>query len=32
MGEEAEREERLAAFRGYTIDEGLLALASPGER
>ena len=30
MGEEAEREERLAAFRGYTIDEGLLSLASPG--
>jgi ornithine carbamoyltransferase len=30
MGEEAEREERLAAFRGYTIDAGLLSLASPG--
>jgi len=29
MGEEEEREERLAAFRGYTIDEGLLSLASP---
>jgi ornithine carbamoyltransferase len=29
MGEEAEREERLAAFRGYTIDAGLLSLASP---
>ena len=29
MGEEAEREKRLAAFRGYTIDAGLLALASP---
>ena len=29
MGEEAEREERLAAFRGYTIDEKLLSLASP---
>ncbi len=29
MGEEAEREKRLAAFRGYTIDAGLLSLASP---
>ena len=29
MGEEAEREERLAAFRGYTIDSGLLSIASP---
>jgi len=29
MGEEEEREERLAAFRGYTIDEGLLSLALP---
>lgn len=29
MGEEAEREERLAAFRGYTIDAGLLSVASP---
>jgi len=29
MGEEAEREERLAAFRGYTIDAPLLSLASP---
>ena len=29
MGEEAERAERLAAFRGYTIDEQLLSLASP---
>ena len=29
MGEEAEREERLAAFRGYTIDPGLLRVASP---
>jgi len=29
MGEEAEREERLAAFRGYTIDANLLSIASP---
>lgn len=29
MGEEAEREERLAALRGYTIDPALLSLASP---
>jgi len=29
MGEEAEREERLAAFRGYTVDKRLLSLASP---
>jgi ornithine carbamoyltransferase len=29
MGEEAERGERLAAFRGYTIDAGLLSIASP---
>jgi ornithine carbamoyltransferase len=29
MGEEAEREERIAAFRGYTIDAGLLSAASP---
>jgi ornithine carbamoyltransferase len=29
MGEEAEREERLAALRGYTIDETLLSIASP---
>jgi ornithine carbamoyltransferase len=29
MGEEAEREERLAAFRGYTVDAGLLSVASP---
>ena len=29
MGEEAEREERLVAFRGYTIDAALLSLASP---
>jgi ornithine carbamoyltransferase len=29
MGEEAERVERLAAFRGYTIDTKLLSLASP---
>jgi ornithine carbamoyltransferase len=29
MGEEAEREERLAAFRGYTIDTNLLSIASP---
>ena len=29
MGEEAEREERLAAFRGYTVDAALLSIASP---
>ncbi|HUK38214.1 MAG TPA: ornithine carbamoyltransferase [Methanomicrobiales archaeon] len=29
MGEEAERRERLAAFRGYTIDGALLSVASP---
>ncbi len=29
MGEEAEREDRLAAFRGYTVDAGLLRVASP---
>jgi ornithine carbamoyltransferase len=29
MGEEAERKERLAAFRGYTIDTNLLSTASP---
>ena len=29
MGEEAEREERRAAFRGYTIDSALLSIASP---
>jgi ornithine carbamoyltransferase len=29
MGEEAERKERLAAFRGYTIDANLLSIASP---
>jgi ornithine carbamoyltransferase len=29
MGEEAEREDRLAAFRGYTVDAALLSLASP---
>jgi ornithine carbamoyltransferase len=32
MGEEAEREKRLAAFRGYTVDQQLLALASPDAR
>jgi ornithine carbamoyltransferase len=32
MGEEAEREKRLAAFRGYTVDSHLLALASPDAR
>ncbi|HMA04615.1 MAG TPA: ornithine carbamoyltransferase [Methanomicrobiales archaeon] len=30
MGEEEEREQRLAAFRGYTVDENLLSLASDG--
>jgi ornithine carbamoyltransferase len=29
MGEEAERKERLSAFRGYTIDANLLSIASP---
>ena len=29
MGEEAERDERRAAFRGYTVDAGLLSIASP---
>jgi ornithine carbamoyltransferase len=29
MGEDAEREQRLAAFAGYTLDEGLLDLADP---
>jgi len=29
MGEESEREDRLAAFRGFTVDEALLSLASP---
>ncbi|MDD1664033.1 MAG: ornithine carbamoyltransferase [Methanomicrobiales archaeon] len=29
MGEEAEREERRAAFLGYTIDAALLSIASP---
>jgi ornithine carbamoyltransferase len=29
MGEEAEREERLAAFRGYTLGADLLSVASP---
>lgn len=32
MGEEEEREERLNAFRGYTVDERLIALASPDAR
>lgn len=30
MGHEAEREARLAAFAGYTVDESLMALAAPG--
>jgi ornithine carbamoyltransferase len=29
MGQEEERDERLAAFRGYSIDEELLSLARP---
>ena len=29
MGQEAERDARLAAFAGYTVDEALLALADP---
>jgi ornithine carbamoyltransferase len=29
MGEEDEREERLAAFQGYAIDERIVGLASP---
>ena len=32
MGEENEREARLEAFRGYTVDEHLLKLASPDAR
>ncbi len=30
MGNEAEKEKRLADFRGFTIDESLMKLASPG--
>ncbi len=30
MGEEAERQTRMAAFRGYTVDEALIGLARPG--
>lgn len=30
MGHEAEREARVAAFAGYTVDEPLMALAAPG--
>lgn len=30
MGQEAERAERRAAFAGFTVDEALLSLASPG--
>ena len=29
MGEEAEREQRAAAFAGYSVDEALVALADP---
>ncbi len=29
MGQEAEREERLRSFRGFTVDDDLLSLASP---
>lgn len=29
MGDEAEKEERLRAFRGYSVDAGLLAKADP---
>ena len=32
MGDEDERDERLRAFRGYTVDEHLLKLASPDAR
>jgi ornithine carbamoyltransferase len=32
MGEENERKARLEAFRGYTVDEHLLKLASPDAR
>ena len=32
MGEESEREKRIAAFSGYTVDQRLLALASPDAR
>ena len=30
MGDEAETEQRLAAFQGYTVDDGLMAKAAPG--
>jgi ornithine carbamoyltransferase len=30
MGQEEERAARLASFRGYTVDDGLLAAADPG--
>ncbi|HOX36018.1 MAG TPA: ornithine carbamoyltransferase [Methanoregulaceae archaeon] len=32
MGDEAERDQRLAAFKGYIVDENLLAHADPGAR
>ncbi len=32
MGDENERDERLRAFKGYTVDEHLLKLASPDAR
>jgi len=32
MGDEEEREERIAAFKGYSVDENLLACADPGAR
>ena len=32
MGDEAERKQRLSAFRGYTVDEALLSAADPNAR
>lgn len=32
MGDEAERSKRLAAFKGYTVDSRLVAMASPDAR
>lgn len=32
MGDEQERDERMAAFAGYSVDENLLASAEPGAR
>ena len=30
MGDEAETEQRLAAFQGYTVDDALMKKAAPG--